>query len=346
MAQEKGATLESPLKTSVEIKGSLEELEAHIQDEIKKHKVLGLSIAIIGNNETLYAKAFGLGSVWGRKPVGVDTIFQAASISKPITAYAALRLVENGLLSLDEPLNNCLIEPYLPNEEAANTITLRMVLSHTAGLRNDPSGKDRKVYFTPGTCFSYSGGGFRYLQQVIEDIVGAPFEVFIQDELLEPLGMNSSTFVHKNSLQGRLAGGQFNFWRFGLPLPVMKLKANAAYSLLSTPTDISRFVIELLHPTLLQEETVRKMVTQAVRVNETVSWGLGIGLQHSPVGNALWHWGSNMQVYHSLMVAFQESSTGVVIMTNSASGSRVLKSIAHNAIGGAHYSYWEGLPIK
>jgi CubicO group peptidase (beta-lactamase class C family) len=142
--------------------------------------------------------------------VDPETAFEAASISKPITAYVAMKLVEKRRLSLDRPLAKYLKTSYLYDRNAAAKITMRMVLNHTSGLPNDALGNDRRVYFTPGDHFSYSGGGFRYLQTVLEAVSKVPFGEYMDRELLKPLGMSRSSFVYRKDLAPNMAYGHQN----------------------------------------------------------------------------------------------------------------------------------------
>src|SRR5262249_11831103 len=123
-------------------------------------------------------------------------IFEAASLTKPVVAYAALKLADSGQLDLDAPLSKYLPEPYIKDDDRLKLITTRRVLSHTTGFPNwRPAGQPLKIHFTPGERFSYSGEGYVYLQKVIEQISGQPLDAFMKKTVLEPLGMTDSSFV-------------------------------------------------------------------------------------------------------------------------------------------------------
>jgi CubicO group peptidase (beta-lactamase class C family) len=298
-------------------------LEPYINAEMKRNNVPGLSVAIFNDNGIEYTQGFGVKNTNTGEPVDESTIFEAASFSKTLTAYAALILVEKGMLSLDEPLNKYLKEVYIPNRKYADLITLRTVLNHTSGLSNASDGDDRKVYFTPGSYFSYSGAGFRYLQEVIEDITGLPFEKFIEQTILKPLAMDSSSFVLKKAMAPLLANGH----EAGISTPITKMDVNAAYSLLSTPTDMAKFNMEICHPTLLKPETINRMLSPMVKWQKNIYWGLGIGiLQHSGE-DFFWHWGNNYY-YCSIMITGKDSKQGVVIMTNGNTGMKLAQRLA------------------
>ncbi|MBC8157664.1 beta-lactamase family protein [Armatimonadetes bacterium] len=325
----------SPLKSKTKILNNTSNLENFITEEMKKNEVLGLSVAIIYDNEIIYQKGFGYQDNSSNIAVNNNTIFETASLSKPVTAYLALMLVEQEKMSLDEPLSHYLDKAYLQDKENADKITLRMILNHTSGMENDPDGIDRSIQFEPGTRFLYSGGGFKYLQVVLESITKMPLDELAEENILKPLKMEHSSYRYRDEFSGSIA--------YGSKKP-HELSVNAAYSLLSTPTDMGIFINELLYPTLLKEETVRIMKTPSVDVRKDVSWGLGIGIQHSQVGNAIWQWGNNDNTYHSFFVAFEENNSGIIVMTNSPGGKEIIKEIANVAIGGFHLSYMDVIP--
>lgn len=298
-------------------------LESYITSEMKRNLVPGLSMAIFKDQKTLYSKGFGVKNSATGEPVDEDTIFQGASFSKTLTAYAALMLVESGKLSLDEPLSKYLKQEYLPSPKAADQITLRMVLNHTSGLSNDSDGNDRRVYFRPGSYFSYSGAGFRYLQQVIEDVTGLPFSEFMDKQLFQPLGMNSSSFVFQDELAPRMSDGH----EAGKVFLNLRKEENAAYSLLTTPGDMVKFNKEICAPTLLKQETVIQMLQPAVKWRKNVYWGLGLGILKSSGEDFFWHWGNNYY-FSSMMITGKKSKVGVIIMTNGNTGMKLAGRLA------------------
>jgi CubicO group peptidase (beta-lactamase class C family) len=317
------------------------ELRSCIIAAMKQYQVPGLSVVIFRDQKILYRQGFGVKNTKTGAVVDENTVFQAASFSKTLTAYAAMILVERGKLALDEPLNRYLQRKYLPSQQAADQITLRMVLNHTSGLSNDSDGKDRRIYFTPGACFSYSGGGFRYLQQVIEAVTALPFAEFIDQEIIKPLGMKSSSFVLKEELFPLMAKG----YKWGVPLPIAKREANAAYSLLTTPTDMAAFNMEICRPVLLKPETVAQMLRPAVKWQKNIYWGLGIGLLKSSTEDFFWHWGNN-NYFYNMMITGKDSKTGVIIMTNSNTGMRPAERLAVQIINQYLNLQNDGLSLK
>lgn len=307
---------QDPVKSKQEIISRLDELDDYIVGKMNNFNIEKLSIAIVSEGELIYSKDYGM---------DVGEQFQAGSISKVVSSYCALDLVNEGELPLDEPLVNYLDEDYFYGSEYGNEITLRMILSHTSGLKNDASGEDRNISFEPGTEFSYSGGGFAYLQKVIEEITEQDYADYIDNEILKKLGMNNSTFIL--NYEG-------------------EKKVMAAASLVTTTSDLSKFFIELLDPKHINKRIIEEMVNPQVHVFNYISWGLGIGLYKGSYENAIWHWGNNRNLFHSLAVFYMDSKTGVIIIMKGKDGDKVYKDIAHKAIGGDNSLFSFSFPVQ
>jgi CubicO group peptidase (beta-lactamase class C family) len=188
--------LRSPLALDASVEEIVTDLERFIPDRLNEAGVPGLSIALVRRGAVVWTEGFGLANTLTREPVTRDTVFEVASNSKAVAAYAALQLVGAGKLALDEPLSAYIEEPFLPASPQRDQVTLRRVLSHTSGLSNSLVGVriDRKIYFPPGDRFSYSEHAFRYLQAVFEHVTDRPFGDHIQSSVLAPLGMDSSSY--------------------------------------------------------------------------------------------------------------------------------------------------------
>jgi CubicO group peptidase (beta-lactamase class C family) len=184
---------ELPLRSAEPVDAIIADLESFIPRYMREENVPGLSIALIYDGRVAWTEGFGVANTITGRPVTPDMAFEVASNSKVVTAYTALRLVDQGRLSLDEPLNTYLPEPWLPNSEHRDAITLRHVLSHTSGLGHNTA--SRESLFAPGQGYAYSAIGFLYLQAVIEEITGQPLEDVARELVLDPLGMPSSSFV-------------------------------------------------------------------------------------------------------------------------------------------------------
>jgi CubicO group peptidase (beta-lactamase class C family) len=152
----------------------LAELEQQILALLDSGGIPGLSIAIANDSGVVWSRGFGVRSTETDAPVDANTVFEAASLSKPVFAYAVLQLVDQGVLDLDTPLADYYEYEHIAHDERGSSITARMVLTHTTGFPNwRPRGGDLTIGFEPGSEFSYSGEGFGYLQLTVMDLTGA-----------------------------------------------------------------------------------------------------------------------------------------------------------------------------
>lgn len=354
----------SKLKTDVPVATLKADLQKYIPDLMKQMNVPGLSLALIRDARIIWSQGFGVRDVTSKDPVSIDTPFEAASLSLPAFAYATLKLSDRGKLNLDAPLWNYLPNYFLPSDDPnSKLITARMILSHTSGLRARPEDKKIKLLSTPGEKWSYSVLGYGYLQRVVEHISGQPLEGFMQQNLLQPLGMKDSSFdwnekYEKTAARGhneageRVAGKNF-YERYRSFSPEQKARIrelqpedaapSAAFSLTSTPTDYARYMIEIMQPSQqdksrLSEKMLAEMLKPQAKVTDAISWGLGWGLEHNTDGDAFWHWGNATTLQH-FAVGCKKQGIGIIIMTNSGNGLRLCKELTPRAIGGEYAGF-------
>lgn len=239
-------------------------LEKLIPDLMKKADVPGVSIALIEDARIVWVGSFGVKNIETREPVNDRTVFEAASISKPVFALAVLKLVDEGKLDLDAPLSKY-VPSYIENDDRVNAITARMALTHRTGFPNwRYNTSPLKIYFQPGERFSYSGEGFIYLQRAVEKITGLPLKEFVRQRVFEPLGMIDSSYVWLDQYEYRHATGYsetgptppYKPIESGSPLPPYR-GPSAASSLHSTARDIAKFEIALMNGAGLKPETLR-----------------------------------------------------------------------------------------
>lgn len=210
--------IENGLLPAVVIKGQ-PPAPMTIASRMEHYKVPGVSVAFFDHGQIIWTKAYGLADVAAKKPVTPETLFQAASISKPVTALAALRLVQEGKLSLDEDVNVKLRTWKVPENAFTEKekVTVRRILSHSAGLTvhgfpgyasgdplpsivqilngAKPANTDPiRVDVVPGTLWRYSGGGYVVLQTLMADVTGKPFPQIMSELVLRPAGMTHSTY--------------------------------------------------------------------------------------------------------------------------------------------------------
>ncbi len=181
------------------------DLTSSIPGLMQREEIPGVSVALVRDGRIVWTEGFGVKSTITGEPVTSETLFEVASNSKVVVAYVALRLVDQGRLSLDQPLNNYLHEPWLPSSESRDAITLRHVLSHSSGLGH--STPSRESLFAPGRGYSYSAVGFQYLQAVVEQVTDQSLEQIAGEMVFAPLRMSSSSFVNRKDLTSRSASG-------------------------------------------------------------------------------------------------------------------------------------------
>jgi len=325
-----------------------------LAERMEYYKVPGVSIAVINDFQIEWAKGYGVLETGGNQPVTPDTLFQAASISKPVTAAAALHFVEQGLLDLDENVNDKLVSWKVPENELTEQekVTLRRLLSHTAGtsvhgfrgyayneeipplqqiLEGEPPANNPpiRVDMVPGTKWRYSGGGITIVQQLLKDIIGKPFPDIMQEAVLEPTGMMASTFKQPlpddrrataataHNINGGPLGGKWHIY------PEM-----AAAGLWTTASDLARFGIEMMlsyrgeSNKILSEEMVEAMLSPQVEG----FMGLGFTTQGEGLDHWFGHVGGN-EGFRCIILAYPERGYGIVVMTNGDAGDSLYNEI-------------------
>ena len=281
-----------------------------------------------------------------------DTVFQAASLGKPVFAYLVLGLARQGKLDLDAALTKYLPGGYrhwrnpfdfaaerkveLVAEPLLEAVTARMVLSHTSGLPNWSSRGPLTFSFAPGSSWQYSGEGYMLLQQVVEAVTGEPLDRLARRLVFEPLGMSSSEYVWPERLASRVvagqtASGQTRGARFPAPI--------AAASLYTTAKDYARFLAAVLEDSSL----VSQIVAEPVSVSRWLGleWGLGWGIERTSGKQEevrLWHWGNNPG-YRAFVMAVPSSRNAVVVLTNSEAGMQVALPLVEAALPGDHAAF-------
>jgi CubicO group peptidase (beta-lactamase class C family) len=347
-----GSKSSGPLNTKVKTEQIIARLEERLPQLMKVADVPGMSVALLRDGEIVWHRGFGVKNAKTGEPVTDSTVFEAASLSKPVFAYAVLKLVDAGKFNLDKPLSQYLPGNYeVGDDPRLKQITARHVLSHTPGFPNwRPRGGALKIHFTPGERFSYSGEGFVYLSKVIEHVTGERLNDFMKRTVFEPLGMTSSSYAWQESYDTQKT---FRHNSIGEPIDVNRMEpgvVNAAASLHTTAKDFGRFVSAVLKGTGLKKETLKQMLTPQSNVRASgassinnpeakivpdVAWGLGWGLQTTADGLSFWHWGDNGDS-KAYIVAFPVQKAGVVFFANSSNGLSFVREIVDEATGGNH----------
>jgi CubicO group peptidase (beta-lactamase class C family) len=330
-----------------------EETDRTVTALMKAAEVTGMAIAIFNNGKIIYLKAYGLRDTEKNLPLSVDSVMSVASLSKAAFAYLAMELVDQGMLDLDRPVYMYLPKPLpeyanyadLANDPRYKQITARMLLSHTSGFANfrgaEEDGKLR-IHFEPGSRFAYSGEGINLLQFVVETITKEPLEQLMQEHVFRPLEMTRTSMVWQDSFEGNYAANYDEYGR--LQAPPKWHQAIAAGSMLTTPSDLSRFLQAVMEGRFLRKGTLDQMLGAQIRItskyefptlgDETsvkndairLSYGLGWGLYWTPYGKAFFKEGHN-DGWRDYAVCVEKPKSGIVIMTNSANGEGIYKDL-------------------
>lgn len=321
-----------------------------MQDEIaalmRAADVPGFAMLILreGGEEIITS---GMTSRETADPVTSVTVFQAASLSKPVVAHVVLQLAGSGILDLDRPLSE-IVAPPIPDDPRAIAITARHVLSHRTGLPNW-RGEEHPLrsYFPPGARFSYSGEGFVYLQHALERLTREPLDILVRRLVFDPLGMRQSSFVWRPDFASRVADAHDADTVLDRFMP---RQANAAYSLLTTAPDYGRFLAASLDGSLLRPAMSRQWMTPEVHVplkrtealedegpalEDGVAWGLGWELE--PQAGCFFHWGANTGA-RAFAMAMPSRRTALVMFANEENGLRLAPPIIQSILPGKHPS--------
>jgi CubicO group peptidase (beta-lactamase class C family) len=314
----------------------LAQLELQIPALMDSAAVTGLSIAVMKDSGILWSRGFGEADSVGGMQVSDTSVFEAASLSKPVFAYAVLQLVDHGLIDLDVPIADYYEYEAIMHDERHRQITPRMVLTHSPGFPNwRPRGGGLTIDREPGSEFSYSGEGFVYLQHAVMDITGETLDQLARRLVFDPLGMTSSSYLWQESFESIVALPHDADGETRRKYKPRTGNGNAAASLHTTALDYARFVLAVMHGTGLSDSIAAAMLDAQIVVDSGVTWGLGIGLQDNAFGRSFWHWGDNSG-YKAYVIGYPDPGIGVVWFTNSQNGQSMLESMLALTIGGDH----------
>jgi len=306
---------------------STDSIKAFLTSQMSVSNVPGMSLAIINDGKVVYHLVKGYADVENQKKVTNKTIFEGASLSKPLFAYFIMGFVEEGKLDLDKPLFDYLPYDDIAYDERYKMITARMVLSHTAGFpnwRSDTLESKLTIEFEPGTNFSYSGEGYQYLAKVLQQILDTDdngLEVIFQKRVAQPLNLKYTKFLQdahnltyksKGYKNGEIVKGNDDPTVFG-----------SAYSVHSEALDFSKWVVAVLQKKGLSEESFSRLFEAQIELPEDnpqrqqgiTDWTLGFAKASFPFGAVYGHGGNNYG-YTSMFVVHPETQWGLVVFTN------------------------------
>lgn len=325
---------------------------------MRLHQVPGVSVAVIRDFEVAYVEVHGVKSQTTQEPVTELTLFQAASLGKSVSAMGAMRLVQEGVLSLDRNVNDYLTSWKVPDNayQATEKVTLRRLLSHTAGttvhgfrgyryteplpnliqiLNGQYPANSAPIVVdqVPGRAHRYSGGGYEIMEQAVLDVTGLTFPTFIWERVLAPIGMVNSTYRQPipDSLREATASG---YYADGSAVPGRHhiYPELAAAALWTTPTDLAHFLIEVQRSLRGESNRVLSRANTELLVTEVKSnHSLAFYTRFIRGAPYLWHAGAN-DGFRGGMAAHLSAGHGVVVLTNSDHGNELTEAII-NVIG-------------
>ncbi len=351
---------------------SQDSLTSAIKNLMNKADVKGLAITVFNSKKPVYMNTFGFSDVENNKKLDLHTNLYGASLSKAVFAVVVMKLVDEGVISLDKPLQSYLPKPIYEYEPKVwhedfkelkdypeyTKITARMCLDHTTGLPNwrwFESDEKLRIKFEPGSRYSYSGEGLTYLQVVLEKITGKPLEELAQERVFKPLGMTSSSYKWQEKFEKDYAYGYDEEGK-----KQEKDKDNAprgAGTLETTIEDYSKFLSAILNKKILSSKSYKELFSPQIRIhsknqfgpgaledgnwydNLELSYGLGWGLVKSPYGPGAFKEGQGSG-FQNYSIVFPDKGIGMLIMSNSYSTGKIIKYLLETGIQDK-YTPWE-----
>jgi CubicO group peptidase (beta-lactamase class C family) len=354
---------------------SFAELDNKIASLMKAANVQGLGVTVFNNNEPVYKKAFGYKRIDTKEPIKTNTNFYGASLSKVVFAVLVMKLVEEGVIDLDKPLQDYLLKPiyeYVPTKKWHDNyrdlkadslykkITARMCLDHTSGFPNwrwYESDQKLRVKFMPGSRYQYSGEGLVYLQVVLEHMLGRSLEELMRENIFMPLHMERSSYTWQAAFENDYCFGHQSTG--ALYEKDKDNDARSASTLETTLDDFTLFTMAVLKNSLLKPATTDQMFTAQIRLRSIqqfgplslvdstandgiqLGYGLGWGLLQSPYGVGAFKEGHGDGFQHYSII-FPSRDIGIIILSNSDNAESIFKELLETAIADRFTPwYWQ-----
>lgn len=320
-----------------------DELTASVAQIVEQAQIAGLSMVVLNDNEVVYSHGFGVKDTKTNAPIDANTVMYAASLTKPLFSYAFLKLVDKKIFELDKPIVQYLKKPIadypkwkdLTKEQGVETITARMILSHSSGLpilRFLYGGDSLFLIAKPSKKFYYSNEGMNLLGFVVEEYTGQKLETLVKELVFDPLNMTHSSMVWQKGFEDNHAWG---YNKKGEPMESQKRpSARAAGSMVSTSMDYAQFIKVIMTKNGVSENLFNQMLTPQIALknlrgfgpardtlttkNDAIqlAWGLGWGLFKSDYGQAFFH-GGNTGGWKNYCVAYPDKKMAIILLSNS-----------------------------
>lgn len=284
----------------------------------------GVSLALIKDGKVVYYKTYGYKNYITKEKVDSNTLFEAASVTKPVFSYAVLRLAERGVIDLDKPLYEYLPYEDIAYDERYKLITAKHVLTHRSGFPNWRSmNKDNKlnILFTPGTDFNYSGEGFEYLKWVIHKVTHKKVTQVLKEEVLDPLDMHHTFFSANDTLKRLKANGHYDLIPSYKPLPEAP---GMAWSMHTEAKEFTKFMLQMMEGKGLSAATYDSMFTRhsdfkfdpgEPKPRYTSYMGISLEIRETPFGKSFGHGGNNGD-FRCQFEVYKDLKMGYVVFTN------------------------------
>ncbi|WP_336517990.1 serine hydrolase domain-containing protein [Pollutibacter soli] len=309
---------------SIDGKGyrSKTEIDKFLHSQMDSIGIVGLSIVLIEDSKVVYTQTLGMQDKEKNVKADEQTLFEAASMTKPVFAYAVLKLAGKGVLNLDTPLYKYYPYKDISHDKRYELITARMVLNHSSGLPNWRHEKFRELTIDadPGTKFEYSGEAYGYLGLVVEQITGKNLQEVLKEEVFIPLGMQHSFMIWNDELEKHKAMG----YEKNEPTQVFKpLRAHPAGTLHTNAQDYAKFLIALMNEDKGDKSIFRQMSAPQIEgkaptpgdPNSGIWVGSGIFIEKTPYGIKYHHGGNNGDFMGNFLF-FKDQRTAYVFFMN------------------------------
>jgi len=330
-------------------------LDTLVQTLMKNHKIPGVSIAFINDRKLSESRNYGITDESSMNPINSETLFSVGSISKVVNAIVTLKLVELGDLNLDKNINNYLKDWKVDKNQfnSQNEVTLRHILSHTAGfsvhgfedyypgeplpttlqiLNGDKPAKNNKVelILPVGHQYKYSGGGITIIQKIIEDVTGMSYPNAVSKILFEPMGLNRSIFKNPvpDTFQNIAKAHNELGEPVALPRGYQAMPEMAASGLWISTNDISTLLLNLMQTNKSSSSNYLSynLINEMINQHENSKHGLGPYIAFHEQHTKVMHYGSN-ESYKAIFTLFWEEGKGYIVFTNGSNGTKFIDEL-------------------
>ena len=288
-----------------------------IERSMADNKVAGAALSVIKGGTVVHTSTYGIAEPEGNIPVSEGTHFEAASLTKPVFVRLVYKLSQKGLIDVSMPMSSYSMNQIPSDDPAFLKATAKDAMCHRTGLPNWGNAP-LPIAFEPGTGFSYSGKGYTYLQNVVEELAGHRVDILLQSEIFNPLGMEDAAMIWTGPLNRTLSrtfdsNGEIEPKRDKC-LHSVGFEPNVAFTLHVTIKDYPKFVIDIMS----DKEFLDWVRSDTNHAADGVDWGLGWGLTRE----IFWHWGDNGG-FKSFVCFDPETGDGIMMHTNSFNGLHV-----------------------